>query len=346
MAELRPRTSNGAVLRASPEKSVAGASGAEGAGAQKPSPVVRVAKLPLAIQFPLVLVLSLAVSSVAYSLLSSHAKGELARVSKSLDSWEDVAVVAGMRILELAIGWFGKFDCMDMAALSILSRGPYLYLLTTFYDVSPAPIVVAVAIELLSSYIPFQLLRPVSEAHRGAKSAPNREVTSDPAVQVYTSALATLVYSMTLLFAYRLFLPRVLVTHFTGIKSMAPAYDTSIASVLPVSLALGVAAKAFLFTPVTSTGASPQDAKLSEFDPVSASLEETLRYNVWGYTRRGKVGILRTAAVAASTFVNTYVLCSRTIADVEGRGACLYAAVWALASLFSGISLSLVGQTE
>jgi hypothetical protein len=52
----------------------------------------------VAIQFPLIVVLSFSISSLAYSLLSEWNKGELGSVSKSLDTWEEVAILASWRM--------------------------------------------------------------------------------------------------------------------------------------------------------------------------------------------------------------------------------------------------------
>lgn len=55
-------------------------------------------KLPTPLQFPLVTILSLSVSSLCYSFLNERSGGELARVGKSLDTWGEVCVLAGWRM--------------------------------------------------------------------------------------------------------------------------------------------------------------------------------------------------------------------------------------------------------
>lgn len=54
--------------------------------------------LPKALQFPLVTVLSFSISSLCYSFLSEWSRGELAGISKSLDTWGEVATLAGWRM--------------------------------------------------------------------------------------------------------------------------------------------------------------------------------------------------------------------------------------------------------
>lgn len=219
-----------------------------------------------------------------------------------------------------------------------------LYLLATFYEISSASALAALAIDVVSVFIPFRALRGVSGAHAGGRSVPNREIITDPFIQVCTVALSSVVYSVTLFFAYKTFLPRVLVLYFQGIRTVAPAYHATYLSVIPVAMLLGLAAKIFIFTPFASTGQSEEDKELQRFDPVSASLWETFVFNTWGYTTKGKVGIARTAVVVVLTFVHTYLQCTKVITGVEATGAGSYAAVWAAAALFSGISLGLVGR--
>ena len=55
-------------------------------------------RLPPGVQFPLVVVLSLSMASLGYSLLSDRTDGELASVSRSLDDWAELATVAGWRV--------------------------------------------------------------------------------------------------------------------------------------------------------------------------------------------------------------------------------------------------------
>lgn len=54
--------------------------------------------LPTVLQFPLVTVLSFSISSLCYSFLSEWSRGELAGISKSLDTWGEVAILAGWRM--------------------------------------------------------------------------------------------------------------------------------------------------------------------------------------------------------------------------------------------------------
>lgn len=57
----------------------------------------RSSALPVAVQFPLVAVLSFSMASLGYSLLGEVTKGELAAVSRSQETWEEVGLLAGWR---------------------------------------------------------------------------------------------------------------------------------------------------------------------------------------------------------------------------------------------------------
>lgn len=82
-------------------------------------------KVPRVLRFPLVVILSLVGKGLAYSLTAAYLDGEeLGRVSRRVEGWDEVGILFGWRTLELALGWFGKYDGYDLAALSLLSHGP------------------------------------------------------------------------------------------------------------------------------------------------------------------------------------------------------------------------------
>lgn len=74
-----------------------------------PAPVPT-SKLPAAMRFPLLVMLSLSLSSLLYSFSSDYMAGDLATVSRSLNKWSEVAELIGWRTVELGIGWWGEYD--------------------------------------------------------------------------------------------------------------------------------------------------------------------------------------------------------------------------------------------
>ncbi|KAH7023705.1 hypothetical protein EDB80DRAFT_871115 [Ilyonectria destructans] len=304
----------------------------------------RSSALPVAVQFPLVAVLSFSMASLGYSLLGEVTKGELAAVSRSQETWEEVGLLAGWRGIQLALGWFGKLDSLDIAMLDLLSHGPHFYLLSTFYNLSPSTALYALLIDMASVAAPFYLLRPLSAVHTPSAAAklPNRELL-DVALQLYTAALSTGIYSVVLVLSMHFILPRVLVVYFANLPTIEPAYAASYTSILPVTAVFGVAASTFIFGPFATTGHVKEDDKVAAFDPVEASLGETVWWNAWGYTAKTKVVIRRTAVAVLVSAVNTYLASSKTVYGVEPLGAAAYAGVWAFAALCSGVGLGFVG---
>lgn len=199
----------------------------------------------------------------------------------------------------------------------------------------------ALVVDVVSAAVPFALMRPLSEIHRPGKGG-NRELIDLP-MQLYTAALSTGIYTVILALSLRLVLPRILVVYFSGLPSVEPAYSATYTAVLPVTGVLGAAASLFIFAPFATTGKSKEDDKLGKFDPVDATLGQTVRWNLWGYTAKTKVVIRRTAVAAFVTGVNTYLACTMTISGIESTGAVAYAAVWVVAALSTGLGLGLVG---
>lgn len=225
------------------------------------------------------------------------------------------------------------------------TRPSQAFLLSTFYNIRTPTALSALAIKMLSTFAPFQLLRPLSGAHaREAKGVANREILTDIPIQAYTTLLSAMIYGISLFSAFHTYLPTSFAVYFEGLPDLTPVYTASYLTLVPVSLAFGFAARSFIFTPFTATGRSKEDGKLEQFDPVTATLGETVLYNLWGYTTRAKVIILRTAVAMTVTGISTWLQCLMTIHGVESRGAADYAGPWVVASFLTGVALAFVGE--
>lgn len=299
-------------------------------------------RLHPALRFPLVVVLSLAWTAIGYGSVAQWTRDDLLAFSTSLPRTQAAALLA-WRVSELALGWFGNYDSYDLAALSILSHSPTAYLLSAFYGTPPLTAATCLLIDVVSNVVPFALLRPLSAAHTAAPTVPNRVLLVDRPIQVYTTVLASAVYALTLAVAYGPILRSTLLLKFGGIPSIEPSQSLH-ATLLTVglALALGAAARTFIFIPAAATGSVAEDDALKGFDPVSATLGETLLFNAWGFRAQTKVTILRTLVVMFISGVRTFLQCGLTIARVELSGSAVYASVWAAASLFAGIGLGLL----
>ncbi|KAI1340529.1 hypothetical protein F5Y15DRAFT_42205 [Xylariaceae sp. FL0016] len=304
----------------------------------------KMSKIPEPLQFPLVAILSLAFSAVGYGLTWSFTRGVLAEHTRLLDTWAEVGAVTGWRIFELALGWFGNFDGYDLTALNLLSHGPPLYLLFAHYEAPATALLSIVTIETLAAYIPFRLLRPLSTMHARPSSVPNADIITDPGIILATTALAGAIYSVSLLFAYATYLPTYLVVYFAGLPSLVRAHDASYIGLMPVTLALGFAARLFIFTPAEATGRTPQDDENEKFDPVAASLRETVWWNVWGWSSQTKTVMRRTALLMLVTGINTFLQTRMTVRGVETPGAAAWSSVWVLAAAITGLGMGAVGS--
>lgn len=231
------------------------------------------------------------------------------------------------------------------------AHGSQAYLLSVFYGIRPLTAGVYLVANVVSYCLPFLLFRKLSGAHSAAPGTPNREVVIDRGIQVLTSLLAGLIYNVVMFLACRTFLPTTLVLYFVDIPTVEPATDTVLLGfgkrpeVVVLSLLFGLAARTFIFTPLVTTPQTAEDVQSAEFDPVSATLGQTVSWNLWGYTTQTKVSILRTATAILVTAISTYLQCKLMIKGVESPGAAIWAGVWGAATMAAGFTLRYVGST-
>ncbi len=227
---------------------------------------------------------------------------------------------------------------------------PQTYLTSVFYGVRALTAGAYLGLDVLSAFLPFLLLRQPSDAHSAAPGVPNREIVTDRGIQILTSLLSGLVYSVVLFLASRTYLPSALVLSFNGIPTIRPAVDAVLLgfgspTTQVLSLLFGLAARTFIFTPLVTTPRTAQeDQEIADFDPVGATLGETVAFNLWGFTSQTKVSIKRTAIVMLLTAVSTYLQCALGIEGVESYGAVVYASVFVIAAAVTGLSLRYVGS--
>ena len=67
-------------------------------------------RLPEAAKFPLLVTLSMGLSSTLYAFSSSFTSGDLSTVSAHRDQWWEVAGLLAWRVTELGTSWYGGFD--------------------------------------------------------------------------------------------------------------------------------------------------------------------------------------------------------------------------------------------
>ncbi|KAI9806289.1 MAG: hypothetical protein M1825_006404 [Sarcosagium campestre] len=311
-----------------------------------PYPLVSV---PRPLRFPLLVLSSLLISSVGYTLTAPYTARDLGGISRSLNEWWEVGGLIGWRAVELGLGWWLNYDGIDLAALILLSHTPTLHLLSSFYNISPRTVLVSVTLDIVAAYVPFRLLRPLSwthkragTPHRGAQAGLSTSVVRDVQLAPLTTILASAIYAVVVYASLQSWLPRFLVLHFTGLRDISPAYDSALPTLLLYFLPLGYAAKEFIFTPAVAAVATQPTAVT--FDPETATLTETLWWNAWGYSKRSKTLIKRTATLTVVTALNTWLHTYVTVDGVESFGAQGWGALWASAAALTGIVFWWVGD--
>ena len=65
---------------------------------------------PSAIRFPVLVLISLVISSAGFSALSPFLAGDLSSVSGRVEEWWQIVGVIGWKATELAVGWWGEYD--------------------------------------------------------------------------------------------------------------------------------------------------------------------------------------------------------------------------------------------
>ena len=183
-----------------------------------------------------------------------------------------------------------------------------------------------------------------AEAPKGAVS--NRSIINDWEVALYNSLLAAGVYGLVVYGSFKTWLPVHLVTNFNGLRDISAAHEANLSILMASFIPVGIAAKSFLFTTATGAARNLEDIKATAFNPETATLMETIWYNLWGYSKRTRIMIKRTATLATVCFLNTWLQVAATIEGVEVFGAIGWASVWATAAILTGMSFWWVGHVD
>ena len=316
-------------------------------------------------KFVVTVVLSAILEAGLQTVAGTIGVGDLAAVSKRPESWFDIIGLLGWKIIQLGFYWFSGFDgtflrmkraveyiltidllAYDVASLSLLLSTPTTLLLGLFYDISPSTLISTTLCSILATSAPYYFLRPISPSHSPG-SAPrsslrNRPILTDPYTTIATSLLAAAIFAVLLEASFATFLPRELVLHFVGLRSIEAAHlgPSGLPTLLLALLPAGIAVQEYIFAPSTATPMAP----VAPFDPVTASLVAHVYQNTWGwYSARQKELIGRTAILTYLIVAHTIVQVWGTIEGVEWQGALEYAAIWGLGSVVVGIVLDWVG---
>lgn len=234
----------------------------------------------------------------------------------------------------------------DVAALTVLTQAPYAYLLSTYYNVSTLTLAALVNIEVLSFAIPTYLLRPRAIYHRPNAPLRNRFLLNSVQVQFSNSLLAMGVYVVVLWAGLKTERLTLFLLHHFEIPTTILAHAETPVSILGKVFTAGIAARAFLLNP--SIAAQPTEGTETPeevFNPALADLPQTIKANVWYYTRRTRTLIQQTFILNSFVFAVTFQRCI-TLVGTEATGAAGYAGVWVIANSVIALWYSWVGDTS
>jgi hypothetical protein len=235
----------------------------------------------------------------------------------------------------------------DMASLTLQTRLPFYYLLTTFYDISFLTSGLCLMFDVISAALPFYMLRrriPAHDPDAPAGSVTNRSIIQDFPIFLLTTIFAASVYSVIVYTSFATWLPVYMVTHFDDVKSFKAAHAAQLPALVLTFFPIGWAARTFLFAPATGAQTNLGDIRAKAFNPETATLSEHVQHNFWGWSKGTKVLIQRAIVLATMVGLTTWIRVWKTIEGSEGWGAAGWAGLWAFASLVNGLALRWVGD--
>ncbi|KAL4991359.1 hypothetical protein BDW68DRAFT_152566 [Aspergillus falconensis] len=331
-----------ALVSSSPKKSYA-----EVAKAPPPSPKTMAERIPSLARFFLIIISSLALSSTLFTLTSPITLGELGLVSRHLEEWWEVGGLMAWKTVEVALAWASGFDGHDVLNFSFLIHLPTYALLSSFYGLRPTTVLASYAIVLVSTAVPFALLRNPNLVHNLARAPStavfNRGILQDWGITIYTIVLATAIYTVTLYLSYQTWLPAQLVVHFERLPNITRVHAGPAG--LPILffslLPAGWAARDFLFVSSAGTPAV-QDTEIekgkSMLPEQGEYLASTVYRKTWGsLSRRTRVLTKRTVTLATVLMANTVIQVAGTVNGASFEGASAWGFVWAVATLVVGL---------
>jgi hypothetical protein len=227
-----------------------------------------------------------------------------------------------------------------VASFLFLTHLPTYSLLTFFYGIRPTSALITIGVTIASTALPFALLRRPSSvhdlSHTPADAVANRNILQDKTTTLFTTLMATSVFSVVLYASYATWLPARLVVHFEGLPDISAAHagPAGLPVLFLTLIPAGWAARDFLF--VSSTGYSTRVAQ-------SASREGGYLTGgiSWGkLSTKTRILISRSIVLAIGIQLNTIVQVAGTIKDVSIEGAAAWGAVWAFAAVTTGATFA------
>ncbi|PWY92471.1 hypothetical protein BO70DRAFT_391875 [Aspergillus heteromorphus CBS 117.55] len=322
----------------------------------------RLERIPPAVRFALAVFSSLVLSSTLFTLTTGITLGDLGRVSKHLETWWEVGGLMAWKAVEVGLAWVLGYDARDVLTLTLLTHLPTYTLLSTFYTVRPTTTITSYLITLISTTLPFYLLRPSSSL--SSPGPKNRSILQDRPTTIYTTVAATAIFAVALYTSYATpWLPRLLVVHFANLPDISAVHagPAGLPGLFLGLLPAGAAVRDFLF--VSSAGVDDevtseekkkkkkQNGGEGESEGEGESKGEgegegegegksflcALYQKTWGsLTRKTQVLVSRTVVLAGLLLGNTVVQVAGTVNGVDVTGAAAWGSVWAAAAVVTG----------
>ncbi|EEH04125.1 conserved hypothetical protein [Histoplasma capsulatum G186AR] len=334
---------------------------------------------------------SLALSTGLFSLSSQITQGDLAWTSRQYDSWWGIGGLLAWRTAELTVVWLSGYDARDAASFTYLTHLPTYVLLYSFYGIRPTTLMTVAFITLLSTAIPFFVFRGPSRIHQmhpfmvfqccdghttltaisSTKTTKDDiklrhpTILADCPTTVYTTLVASGIYTLILYSSVVTWLPTYLVTYYDGLPDIriAHAGAKSFISLLATLLPAGYALRDFLF--VSSVGAERLDEQRTEDSTVdligpgkeareqgdeapSGELLVMSVYRKYWLELPAKTRSLlsRTIELAVMIMFNTVVQVVGTINGAEVEGAVGWGSIWTLATCVTGVMFGWVEAAD
>ncbi|KAF2716253.1 hypothetical protein K431DRAFT_235776 [Polychaeton citri CBS 116435] len=314
--------------------------------------------IPRWARLPVALATTVLFNTVSYSLTAGVVGEEFAVIKRPITAPWQVFALAAWKAAELIGCWSARLDYLDVACLSFLTTAPYFYLLYSFYSISASACSCALAIDVVALALPFALLRPLDKSHAyptiSTAIAKNDHeddtkvptpIDQDTNIRLNMTLLAASLWAVVLFASYSTWLPTYLVIYFDGIKDVTAAHSGNFLYLLALALPMGMAAVDYLYTPAAREARAPPPSaaeKAARFDPETASLAQTLSYNLGlgaeGFSKKATILTRRTAVVALSQFANSLVKTYGTVEGTELGGAVAWSSVWALGTVAVGLA--------
>jgi hypothetical protein len=234
----------------------------------------------------------------------------------------------------------------DVATLTVLMHAPFAYLLSTYYEITTLTIAAHVSIEVISMALPTLLLRKSNIIHEPSAPLRNRFLLNSVQVQSSNSLLAISVYITTIWAGLKTGYLNLFLISFFDIPTLETAHREDPVAILTKVFIAGICAKEFLLNPsIAAQPASGGATPAEQFDPAIATLDQTIKANVFPAEKRTRTLAQQVLILNAFVFANTVQRCM-TLSGSELMGAAGYASMWVVANSILALWYAWVGDTN